>query len=162
MLSHVRTIHSVRIANDVFARERKMIPPIKSHRSLQRPRSTSYFADIQREKTSYLAGVLPYLSSLHDLASPLGHRRICFYCDNQAVVAILSAKSSKISRVMNLVRLITYQTLRFNFTFTARRVPWVNNGIANSLSRFQMSRFRLLVPDASPAPYTIPTFLTKD
>ena len=35
MLSHVKTtVHSIRIANDVSARERKMIPSIKSHRSV--------------------------------------------------------------------------------------------------------------------------------
>ena len=39
------------------------------------------------------------------------NRRIGFYCDNQAVIAILSAKSSKIPCVMNLVWLITFQTL---------------------------------------------------
>lgn len=88
------------------------------------------------------------------------NRRICFYCDNQAVVAVLSAKSSKIPRIMNLVRLITLQTLQFNFTFTAKHVPGVDNGIADSLSRFQMSRFRLLAPDASPVPCPIPPFLT--
>ena len=44
---------------------------------------------------------------------------------------------------MNLVWLITFQTLSFNFTFTARHVPQIN-AIADSLSRFQMSLFRLL------------------
>ena len=87
------------------------------------------------------------------------NRRICFYCDNQAVIAILSTKSSKIPCVMNFVWLITFQTLSFNFTFTARyrHIPQVNNVIADSLSRFQMSMFRLLAPDASPAPCPIPT-----
>lgn len=89
------------------------------------------------------------------------NRRICFHCDNQAVVAVLSAKSSKIPRIMNLVRLITFQTLKFNFTFTAKHVPGVDNGIADSLSRFQMPRFHQLAPDASPVPCPIPPFLTK-
>lgn len=96
------------------------------------------------------------------LWAPLwANRRICFHCDNQATVAILSAKSSKIPRIMNLVRLITLQTLKFNFTFSAKHVPGLDNGIADSLSRFQMARFHLLAPDASPVPCQIPHFLTK-
>lgn len=89
------------------------------------------------------------------------NRRICFHCDNQATVTILSTKSSKIPRIMNLVRLITLQTLQLNFAFTAKHVPGVDNGIADSLSRFQMSRFHTLAPDASPVPCLIPPFLTN-
>ena len=89
------------------------------------------------------------------------NRRICFHCDNQAVVAILSSKSSRIPRVMNLIRLITFQTLKYNFTFTAKHVPGLDNSIADSLSCFQVSRFRLLAPDASPTPYPIPAYLLR-
>ena len=96
------------------------------------------------------------------LWAPLwANRRICFHCDNQATVAILSAKSSKIPWIMNLVRLITLQTLKFNFTFSAKHVPGLDNGIDDSLSRFQMARFHLLTPDASPVTCQIPHFLTK-
>ena len=98
-----------------------------------------------------------------DLGPPLGQcRRICFYCDNQAVIAILSAKSSKIPCVMNLVWLITFQTLSFNFTFTAEHVPGVNNVIAEYLVSRYMSPFCLLASDALPPPCCpIPKFLTK-
>ena len=96
------------------------------------------------------------------LWAPLwANKRICFHCDNLATVTILSAKSSKVPRIMNLIRMITLQTLMFNFTFTAKHVPGVDNSIADSLSRFQMSRFRLLAPDASPVPCLIPPFLTR-
>ena len=53
------------------------------------------------------------------------NRRICFHCDNQAMVTILST-------IMNLVRLITLQTHLFNFTFTSKHMPGVNNGIAGT------------------------------
>ena len=56
-------------------------------------------------------------------ASIWANRSICFHCDNQATFAILSSKSSKIPQIMNLVRLITLQTLKFNFTFPAKDVP---------------------------------------
>lgn len=89
------------------------------------------------------------------------NRRICFHCDNQAAVVVLSTKSSKVPCIMTLVRLITLQTLRFNFTFTAKHVPGIDNSIADSLSCFQMSRFRLPAPDALPSPCPIPHFLTQ-
>lgn len=89
------------------------------------------------------------------------NKQICFHCDNEATVAILSSKSSKIPRIMNLVRPITLQTLKFNFIFTAKHVPGVDNSIADSLSRFQMSRFFHLAPDALRIPCPIPAFLTK-
>lgn len=64
-------------------------------------------------------------------------------------------------QIMNLIRLLTLQTLQFTFTFTAKHVPGVDNGNADSLSRFQMSRFYMLAPDASPVPCPIPPFLTN-
>ena len=61
------------------------------------------------------------------------NRRICFHCDNQATVSILSTKTSRIPRIMHLVRLITLQTLLFNFTFTSKCVPGVTTCIASSM-----------------------------
>ena len=47
------------------------------------------------------------------------NHRICFHCENQAVVAILPCKSSRIPRAMNLIRLVTFQTSKYNLTFSA-------------------------------------------
>ena len=55
---------------------------------------------------------------------------------------------------MDLVRAVTFQTLRYNFTFTAIHIPSLDNSIADSLSRFQMDRFRTLAPTASPSACT--------
>ena len=79
----------------------------------------------------FLAGVVPYLSNCM-IWAPLWANTFASYCDNQDVLAILSAKSFIIPHVMNLVWLITFQILSFNFTFTARHVPQINV-IADSL-----------------------------
>ena len=81
---------------------------------------------------------------------------ICIWCNNLPVVAIINSKRSKSPRVMDLVRAITILTLVHNFTFTAKHIPGLDNSIADSLSRFQMDRFHLLAPNASPTPCTIP------
>ena len=57
---------------------------------------------------------------------------------------------------MDLIRAITLQTLQYNFTFTATHIPGLDNSIADSLSRFQMDRFRSLAPSASPTASAIP------
>ena len=50
---------------------------------------------------------------------------------------------------MDLVRAITILTLEHNFSFAARHIPGLDNSIADSLSRFQMGRFRHLAPNAN-------------
>ena len=83
-------------------------------------------------------------------------KRIRMWCDNKSVVASINSKHSKSPRVMDLIRAITLQTLQYNFAFTATHIPGLDNSIADSLSRFQMDRFRTLAPSASPTASTIP------
>ncbi len=68
-------------------------------------------------------------------------KRILFYCDNLGVVSIINSKRSKCSRIMDLVRALTLQTLKHNFFFKALHVPGHHNDIADSISRFQQTRF---------------------
>ena len=49
---------------------------------------------------------------------------------------------------MQLVRTFVLVCLRFNIRFKAVHVPGVLNVIADSLSRFQASRFRAAAPQA--------------
>jgi len=60
---------------------------------------------------------------------------------------------------MDLLRPITLFTFQHNFTLTTVHVAGLQNGIAGSLSRFQMERFRELAPEALPTGYPIPAFL---
>ena len=83
-------------------------------------------------------------------------KRIRMWCDNKSVVASINSKHSKSPRVMDLIRAITLQTLQYNFAFTASHIPGLDNSIADSLSRFQMDRFRTLAPSASPTASAIP------
>ena len=47
------------------------------------------------------------------------NKHVRFSCDNQSVVSIINTKSSKIPRIMDLLRPITLFTLQHNFTLTA-------------------------------------------
>jgi hypothetical protein len=82
--------------------------------------------------------------------------KICFNCDNMAVVQILNSKSSKSERVMSLVRQIVMWSMQFSFHIKAVHVPGVNNKLVDSISRMQWETFRQLAPDADTQPTPIP------
>ena len=76
-------------------------------------------------------------------------RKVVFWSDNRAVVAVINKQSSTCSHIMGLIRrLLVVLCLRWNIHLKAKYVPGVDNEIADSLSRFQMERFRRLAPDA--------------
>ena len=56
---------------------------------------------------------------------------------------------------MDLIRAITLQTLQCNFAFTATHFLGLDNSIADSISHFQMDRFRALAPSAFPTASSI-------
>ena len=87
----------------------------------------------------------------------LASKRILFWCDNQAVVSIINKQTSKCPLIMPLVRLLVLRCLEFNILFKAKYVPGLENGIADSLSRFQLDRFRLLAPFADPTMTVLPS-----
>ena len=88
-------------------------------------------------------------------------KRIVLWCDNVSVTQILNSKSSKINKIMDLVRKITVQTLIHNFTLSAKHVPGLDNSVADALSRFQMHRFHQLAPNAYQHPTIIPASLIQ-
>ena len=85
-----------------------------------------------------------FVVACHLWANFFSKKRIQFFCDNESVVSIVNTKRSRIPRVMDLVRHLTLLTLRFNFYIRAEHIKGKRNDIADSLSRFQMNRFRKL------------------
>ena len=88
-------------------------------------------------------------------------KRIILWCDNVSVTHILNTKSSKVTKIIDLVRNITLQTLTYNFTLNAQHVPGLDNSVSDALSRFQMQRFRQLAPQATEQPTAIPESLIQ-
>ena len=62
---------------------------------------------------------------------------------------------------MDLLRHLTLLTLKYNIYIRAKHIPGKYNEIADSLSRFQFQRFRLLAPQADAIPQKIPVLLLK-
>ena len=102
--------------------------------------------------------LLPLYVALQCWAPQLAGRKVIFHTDNIAVVHIINKKSSQCDRIMQLVRPLVLQCLRFNISFKAVHVPGRFNDIADALSRFQMDRFRRAAPQAAPAMTPLPPF----
>ena len=83
-------------------------------------------------------------------------KKIMMHCDNQSVVAIIRKGRSKIPAINRLMRALTLESATHNFFITAQYIPSKENSIADSLSRFQMERFRRLAPHAEDVPTPIP------
>jgi len=103
--------------------------------------------------------LFPIVVALFVWGKKLANKKIMFHCDNMAVVHILNHLSSKSDKVMCLVRVLTLQCLSFNILIKAKHVEGIKNSVCDSLSRFQMSRFRQLAPAANREPTPMPNFL---
>ena len=88
----------------------------------------------------------PLLVALQCWAPLLAGKKVRFNTDNIAVVHIINKKSSPCKAIMVLVRQFVVICLQYNISFRAVHVPGKSNELADALSRFQMSRFRLAAP----------------
>jgi hypothetical protein len=83
-------------------------------------------------------------------------KRLLFHCDNIGTVFAINKGRSKSTQVMQLMRRLVLVAAQYSFAYSAIHVPGVENGVADSLSRFQMSRFRILAPQAAAQGSPIP------
>ena len=83
-------------------------------------------------------------------------RHVLFRTDNEAVVHILTSRTSKIPCIMQLIHHLLSVSARFNFTFTAQHLPGIHNNIADALSCFRWQEFRRLAPEPQLLPVTVP------
>ena len=86
-------------------------------------------------------------------------KRILFHCDNMATVDIITKGRSKVQSIMKLMRKLTFHASTHHFIVHAQHIPGVKNDIADSLSRYQMLKFRSLAPEAeeNPVPCLTPS-----
>ena len=85
-------------------------------------------------------------------ADLFGHRwckkNVLLRSDNEAVVAILNSRTSKLPAIMHLLRHLLFSAASFQFAFSSAHIPGTEKSIADALSRFHWQEFRRLVPDA--------------
>ena len=103
--------------------------------------------------------MFPIVVAIAIWGDKLQGKRIIMRCDNEAVVTIVNKQSSKCKEIMKLVRFLVLQCLKNNIKLSARHVPGKKNDVADSLSRFQMTRFWEVAPTAEREPTAVPRFL---
>ncbi len=88
------------------------------------------------------------------------NQRIIFFTDNAALVDVINKTTSRDPVIMGFVRRLVLACLQFNILFRAAHVPGVENHLADSLSRLQVSTFTRAAPAGThPFPTIIPETL---
>ncbi len=85
-------------------------------------------------------------------------KRILIYTDNQPITEIWEKWTTTAKGIMFLVRKLYLFAAQVGFSIRLKFIKGVNNSIADSLSRFQQSRFRQLAPTSD----FIPTDLSPE
>ena len=97
--------------------------------------------------------------SLYIWGEELRNKKITFNCDNQSVVEILNARTSKSRRVMVLLRAFTLKCLELNILVKGFFIGGSKNVKADYISCLQFNKFRAVAPDAAELPSAVPTHL---
>ncbi len=113
----------------------------------------------QNQKSISWMELFPIIVAVVLWGDRLAGKRIILRSDNAGVVAILNKLTSRCPEIMKLVRFLVLQCLKVNLAFTAKHIPGKDNNIADSLSRFQMGRFREEAPLAKQTGIPVPSFL---
>ena len=74
------------------------------------------------------------------------NQRILFLVDNMSVVYVINKQSSKDKIILNLLRRLVLNCLKYNIVFRAKHVPGIENNLADNLSRCKFQAARLLRP----------------
>ena len=83
-------------------------------------------------------------------------KRIVFVTDNKPITQIWAKGSTPSPLLMSLVRKLFIFAALNNFLVSFKHISGKRNPVADALSRFQVSRFRQLMPDAQEQPTAIP------
>lgn len=107
-------------------------------------------------KDMSLLEFIPVVLAMFLWGKKLENKKIIFNIDNIALVSIINKRTSKDKVIMKLMRPFVLITMLNNIQFKGSFINGFQNCIADSLSRFQMDRFRALAPNADHTPAFIP------
>ena len=83
-------------------------------------------------------------------------KRIVFVTDNKPITQIWSSGTTSSSSLMNIIRKLFLFAASHDFSISFKHIYGHFNEAADALSRFQVQRFRSLVPDADSQPTPLP------
>ena len=85
-----------------------------------------------------------------------GGKRVVFVTDNKPITQIWASGSTPAPNLMVLIRKLFIFAARNQFLVSFKHIYGIYNHAADALSRFQVSRFRQVMPDAEAHPTVIP------
>lgn len=100
--------------------------------------------------------LVPIVLAMYCWSSQFASTKILFRTDNEGLVYVINKRTSRSKMVMKLVRPLVLFTLCNQTQFKAKHIFGSKNDIADSLSRFQMSRFRRVAEKADQQPSPVP------
>ena len=86
-------------------------------------------------------------------------KRVVFVTDNMTITQIWDKGTTPSPKIMALVRKLYLHAAISHFTVSFKYISTHFNAIADALSRFQMTRFRRLAPEADQQPTQLPADL---
>ena len=86
-------------------------------------------------------------------------RKVVAHVDNEGAVAVLNSGSSKKGQIMHLMRSLFFIVAHYQISLRACHVPGAQNGIADAISRDNLSLFFSLLQAADPTPTHLPELL---
>lgn len=100
--------------------------------------------------------MLAFTAAVELFAPLLRNKRVITYCDNEAVMQMINNSSSKCKVCMEMIRVVTFTSMRYNCRFFSRWIPTKKNGISDALSCLDFKRFRKLAPGMDKLPLKPP------
>ena len=100
--------------------------------------------------------LVPIVFSCAVWGPQLARQSVLFQCDNLSLVIALNKGSCKDKLVMQLLRILTFFVAHFDMHITSTHIAGTLNVSADHLSRFEMSSFFSLNPQATRQSTTLP------
>ena len=120
----------------------------------------SHWSDSQSAMPIVWKELYAIVCAVHSWGHLWSKQKILFHCDNTAVVEIWRKGSTRDPETMALVRMLYLRAAHHHINVVVTHISGINNSIADSLSRFQMDRFRSLAPTSQQNPDHIPAWPT--
>ena len=116
----------------------------------------SMFPPSWKDKNIVIKELLPIVLAVQLWGQSLRDSRIIFYCDNQAIVAVINKQTSEDNIIMSLIRSLVVACLKYNIMFVAKHIPGKHTVIADLLSRSQFTAAQKINPALDKTPQQIP------
>ena len=112
-------------------------------------------ASISNDEPHFFPGAGSSANGLCSVGTKVARRTVLCWCDNQAAVCAIAARSCQDAKMMHLLRCLFFLEACCQFELVASHVPGIHNGLADDLSRNRLSSFFLKVPQACKEPTAV-------